>query len=81
MCLGAKIMIDKILTTHPILGDITFNDLINDLEIMLDDTKQFEDIVYKMFEDSMDKEDLTTLFNFSVINRLEWIIFVLKSQL
>lgn len=74
-------MIDKILTTHPILGDITFNDLINDLEIMLDDTKQFEDIVYKMFEDSMDKEDLTTLFNFSVINRLEWIIFVLKSQL
>jgi hypothetical protein len=70
---------DKVLTTHPVLGEITVNDLIQDLEIMLIDTSFFEDFIYQMIKStSMSKEDISTLFNYSVVDRLKWIISVLK---
>lgn len=70
---------DKVLTTHPVLGEITVNDLIQDLEIMLIDTSFFEDFIYQMIKStSMSKEDISTLFNCSVVDRLKWIISVLK---
>lgn len=73
-------MKDKILAIHPVLGIITFEDLIKDLEIMLEDNKLFEDIVYQLLEsNNMPKEDVDLLFNYSVIDRLKWIINVLKN--
>lgn len=75
-------MKDKILAIHPILGTITFEDIINDLEIMFADSKLFEDIVYQLLElNNMPNEDLASLFNYSVTNRLKWIIAVLKDIL
>lgn len=72
-------MKDKVLAIHPILGEITINDLIQDLEIMLCDTTFFEDIIFHILENSsMTEKDISTLFNYSVINRLKWVISVLK---
>lgn len=75
-------MKDRILASHPVLGAITFEDVINDLEIMLDDNKLFENLVYQLLElDNISKEDIASLFNYSVTNRLQWIIDILKSIL
>ena len=75
-------MKNKILATHSILGDITFNDVLNDLEIMLKDNEFFEEIVYQLLrQDNIPEEDLASLFDFSVTSRLKWIIDVLKDIL
>lgn len=75
-------MKDKILVTHPVLGIITFEDVIRDLEIMLTDSELFENVVHQLLElNSMPKEDLASLFNYSVTDRLKWIIDILKSIL
>lgn len=73
-------MKDRVLVTHPILGIITFEDIIRDLEIMLEDNELFEDIVHQLLGlNNMPEEDLSLLFNYSVTNRLKWIIDILKS--
>ncbi len=76
-------MKDKILAIHPVSGIITFEDLIKDLEIMLNDNLFLEDIVYGLLkeETNMSEEDISSLFNYSISNRLKWIIFVLKDLL
>ncbi len=75
-------MKDKILATHPILGEITFKDILIDLEDMLNDNLFLEDIVYDLLkETNMSEEDISSLFNYSISNRLEWIIYVLKDLL
>lgn len=74
-------MKDKILISHPTLGFITFEDLINDLESMLEDTTFFEDIITNILDyTEMTNEDITTIFNYSIIERLKWIIDILKSS-
>lgn len=75
-------MKDKVLVKHPILGEITFKDIVNDLENMLNDNLFLEDIVYDLLkETNMSEEDISSLFNYSISNRLKWIIFVLKDLL
>lgn len=75
-------MQDKGLISHPIIGKITLKDLLNDLEIMLSDNIFLEDIVYNLLKDtSMSEEDISSLFNYSISERLKWIIFVLKNIL
>lgn len=75
-------MKNKQLAIHPILGIITFEDIINDLEIMLSDSNLFEDIVYQLLKaNKMSDEDLASLFNYSISDRLKWIIDVLKNSI
>lgn len=75
-------MKNKQLAIHPILGIITFEDVINDLEIMLLDNNLFEDIVYQLLKNKkMPDEDLASLFNYSISDRLKWIIDVLKNSI
>lgn len=75
-------MKDKILIVHPVFGIITFKDIINDLEIILADNELFEELVYQTLKNTkLNDEDISTYFNFSVTNRLKWIIDVLKSML
>lgn len=72
----------KILFNHPILGDITFSDVINDLKLIIDDTKNFEEIILNLLREyQMSDEDISTLFNYSVLNRLEWILFLLENNI
>lgn len=75
-------MNNKILFNHPILGDITFADVINDLKLIIDDNKNFEDIIFSILrENQMTDEDIVTIFNYSVLNRLGWILFLLKNNI
>lgn len=72
-------MKDKVLITHPILGEITISDLMQDLENMLNDITFFESLVYQIIKSAdMSEEDISTLFNYSIVDRLKWIISVLK---
>lgn len=74
-------MNNKILFNHPILGNITFTDVINDLRLIIDDTQNFEDIIVSILrEKQITDEDIATIFNYSVLNRLEWILFLLESN-
>lgn len=75
-------MNNKILFNHPVLGNITFADVINDLKLIIDDTQNFEDIIISILrEKQMTDEDIATIFTYSVISRLEWILFLLESNI
>ncbi len=76
-------MQDKILSSHPIVGKITIKDILNDLEIMLADNIFLEDLVYNLLKNntSLSNEDISSLFNYSISDRLKWIIFILKDSL
>ena len=64
--------------TTQTLGDITFHDLITDLEIMLDDISLLEDIASLLLRQYLSDENLSTLSENSITDRLIWIIYVLK---
>ncbi len=75
-------MKDKIIDTHPILGPITYKDLIDDLELLLKDSSLLEDTIqFIMKYNNYDDETIASLLNNGISKRLEWIIFVLKSLL
>ena len=75
-------MKDKILDIHPIIGVITYKDLIDDLCILLNDYKELEDILISILKyQNYDNETISTLFNYDIDNRLDWIIYVLKGLL
>ncbi len=75
-------MKDKIVDIHPILGPITYKDLIDDLELLLEDSNILESrIQYIMKYNNYDDETIASLLNDNISNRLEWIIFVLKDLL
>ena len=75
-------MNNKILFNHPTLGNITFADVINDLRIIIDVTQNFEDIIISILrEKQITDEDIATIFTYSVISRLEWILFLLESNI
>lgn len=64
--------------TTQTLGEITFHDLITDLEIMLDDISLLEDIASQLLRQYLSDENLSTLSENSITDRLIWIIYVLK---
>ncbi len=75
-------MKDKIIDYHPIKGYITFNDLINDLELISQDYKTLENIVIILLENShFDNETISSLFTDNIANRLDNLIYVLQDRL
>lgn len=75
-------MKNKIIDYHPIKGYITFNDLINDIEIISKDYKLLEDTLINILEyQKYDSELISNIFNNDIYNRLENIIYVLKDRL
>lgn len=75
-------MNNKILSIHPTLGVITFSDLINNLELMLKNIEMFEHIVNEILHHTeMSEEDISTIFNYSIIESLKWNIDILKQLL
>lgn len=75
-------MKDKIIDYHPTKGYITFNDLINDLEIILSDYKLLEEIIINILEfNKYDNEIISSIFTSNITNRLENIIDILKDRL
>ncbi len=75
-------MKDKIIDYHPIKGYITFNDLINDLELISQDYKTLENIVIILLENNhFDNETISSLFTDNIANRLDNLIYVLQDRL
>lgn len=75
-------MKNKILDFHPILGAITYNDLINDLSSLLEDYNTLEETIQDILKNNnYDDECISSLLNNNISNRLEWLLFVLKSLL
>ena len=75
-------MKNKILDFHLILGAITYNDLINDLSSLLEDYNTLEETIQDILKNNnYDDEYISSLLNDNISNRLEWLLFVLKSLL
>jgi len=75
-------MKDKIIDYHPIKGYITFRDLINDLELILEDYKILEGIVIILLENSnFDNETIASLFANDIASRLNNLVYILKDRL
>lgn len=75
-------MKDKIIDYHPTKGYITFNDLITDIDLILQDYTKLEDIIINILEiNNYDSETIASLFNDNIANRLDNIIYVLKDRL
>ena len=72
---------NHILFTHPIVGDIIFNDLIQDLNLMIIDLSFFQSVIFDMLQDfsNLSNEDISSLLNYIPINKLHWILDLLQS--
>ena len=73
---------NHILYTHPIVGDITFRDLIQDLNLIINDLELFQSIIIDMLQElsNLSNEDVSSLLNYIPIDRLNWILDLLKSS-
>ena len=75
-------MKDKIICYHPITDFITFNDLITDLKIILQDYNTLKDIISTILEDSQfDEEFFSQLLTYDISSSLSYIIDVLQDLL
>mgnify|MGYP003491714630 CR=1 FL=1 len=73
---------NHILYTHPIVGDITFRDLIQDLNLIINDLELFQSIIIDMLQElsNLSNEDISSLLNYIPIDRLNWILDLLQSS-
>ena len=73
---------NHILYTHPLVGDITFRDLIQDLNLIINDLELFQSIIIDMLQElsNLSNEDISSLLNYIPIDRLNWILDLLKSS-
>ena len=73
---------NHILYTHPIVGDITFRDLIQDLNLIINDLELFQSIIIDMLQElsNLSNEDISSLLNYIPIDKLNWILDLLKSS-
>ena len=72
---------NHILYTHPIVGDITFKDLIQDLNLIITDLEFFQSTIIDMLRElsNLSNEDIS-LLNYIPIDKLNWILDLLKSS-
>ena len=72
---------NHILYTHPIVGDITFKDLIQDLNLIVIELELFQSIITDMLQElsHMSNEDISSLLNYIPIDKLNWILELLQS--
>ena len=73
---------NHILYTHPIVGDITFKDLIQDLNLIITDLEFFQSIIIEILRElsNLSNEDISSLLNYIPIDKLNWILDLLKSS-
>ena len=75
-------MKDRIIDYHPVKGFITFNDLITDLKIILQDYKTLENILIGILENyQFDDETIASLFSCDIASSLTNLIDVLEDRL
>ena len=72
---------NHVLYTHLIVGDITFQDLIQDLNLIILDLSFFQSVILDMLQKSsqLSNEDISSLLNYIPIDKLNWILELLQS--
>lgn len=76
------IMKDNIIYYDPIKGFITFNDLITDLKVILQDYKTLENILIGILQNlQFDDETIASLFTCDIANSLNNLINSLQNSL
>lgn len=73
---------NHILYTHPIVGDITFQDLIQDFNLIIEDLSFFQSVIFDMLQDLsyLSNEDISSLLNYIPFDKLNWILELLQSS-
>lgn len=73
---------NHVLYTHPIVGDITFQDLIQDFNLIIEDLSFFQSIIFDMLQDLsyLSNEDISSLLNYIPLDKLNWILELLQSS-
>lgn len=73
---------NHILYTHPIVGDITFQDLIQDFNLIIEDLSFFQSIIFDMLQNLsyLSNEDISSLLNYIPLDKLNWILELLQSS-
>ncbi len=73
---------NHILYTHPIVGDITFKDLVQDLNLIISDLSFFQSIIFDMLQNlsNLSNEDISSLLSYIPIDKLNWILDLLQSS-
>ena len=73
---------NHILYTHPIVGDITFKDLIQDLNLIITDLEFFQSTIIDMLRElsNLSNKDISSLLSYIPIDKLNWILDLLKSS-
>ena len=75
-------MKDKVIDYHSVKGFITFNDLITDLKIILQNYETLEDILIGILENfHLDDETIASLFSCNIASSLNNLIDVLQDRL
>ncbi len=75
-------MKDKVIDYHSVKGFITFNDLITDLKIILQNYETLEDILIGILENfHLDDETIASLFSCNIASSLNSLIDVLQDRL
>ena len=75
-------MKDKIIDYHPVKGFITFNDLITDLKVVLDNYLYLEEVIIGILENfQFDYETIVSLFSYDIASSLKNMIDTLQDRL
>ena len=73
---------DIVVYSHPIVGDITLDEILNYLLLQIQSQKKFEEIVYSNLKFSdLTEEDITTIFDLSTTNTIEIYLKLIKNEL
>ena len=72
---------DAIIYNHPILGDITIDYLLNELQECLKRQIKFEDDIYYILKHfNYDDEIIASLFNSSKTNFMNFLLSLIKNE-
>ena len=73
---------DIVVYSHPIVGDITLDEILNYLLLQIQSQKKFKEIVYSNLKFSdLTEEDITTIFDLSTTNTIEIYLKLIKNEL
>lgn len=75
-------MKNKIIGIHPLVGKITYQDIIDDINLIIQDYNYLEMFISRIIDlDEDDNELVDIILNNDICNRLENISYVLKTLL
>lgn len=72
-------MKNKVIGVHPLVGEITNTDIINDIDLIIDDYNILEKLIENILDLNDDNELVDFILDNSICNRLANISYILKT--